>query len=328
MTAPPPSLEVTRDAAASTPRRPPGTTRRRLTGWLAWTGAALMFAIVGLSAYLRLRQAGLGCSPWPACYGAILGPGPTGVVADAATAAARQAHRLAASAMLLLALALGVLTLGPRPRLRREGRLALGVLVLTLALAALGVASRGSTLPAVVLGNLLGGFLTLALCARLAAVANDAAAPSPALRRWLRLALLLVLVQACLGGLVSASFSATSCGSWSECAQAARGADWGWRLLDPWLAPTPDALLPGNPRGAWLQWLHRAGAWVVLGAGLLAAGRALLDRRRLLAVLLAGLLALQLTNGLLLAPDTLSLAQVLVHNLVSALLLALLARNA
>lgn len=313
----------------ATPRRePPAALRRRLTCWLAWIGAALMLAIIGLSAYLRLRQAGLGCSPWPACYGQILGPGPVGAMADVATAAARQAHRLTASAMLLLALVLCALTLGPRPRLRREGRLALGVLALTLGLAALGVVSRGSTLPAVVLGNLLGGFLTLALCARLAAAAGDAAPPSPALRRWARLALLLVLLQASLGGLVSASFSAIGCGSWSECAQAAHGADWSWRLLDPWLAPTPDALLPGQPRGAWLQWLHRAGAWFVLGAGLLAAGRALLERRRLLALLLAGLLALQLTNGLLLAPASLSLAQVLVHNLVSALLLALLARAA
>lgn len=300
--------------------------RRRLICWLAWAGAALMLAIVGLSAFLRLRQAGLGCVDWPACYGQVLGA--AAAPADAAARAARQSHRLAASAMLLLALALCALALAPRPRLWREGRLALGVLALTLGLALLGVASGSSTLPAVVLGNLLGGFLTLALCARLAAVAGEAAPASPRLRAWARLALALVLLQVILGGLVSATFSATSCGSWRECADAARGAAWHWRLLDPWLAPTADALLPAQPRGAWLQWLHRAGAWLVLGAGLLTAARALGDRRRLLALLLAGLLALQFTNGLLLAPAGLGLGQVLVHNLVSALLLALLARLA
>lgn len=286
-----------------------------------------MLAIVGLSAYLRLRQAGLGCATWPACYGRILGSMPA-TISDAAIAAARQSHRIAASAMLLLALALCALTLGPRPRLWREGRLALGVLALTLGLAALGVGAGSSTLPAVVLGNLLGGFLTLALCARLAAVATGAAPASGRLRAWARLACVLVLLQVALGGLVSATFGALSCGSWRECADAARGLAWHWGLLDPWLGPTADALLPAQPRGAWLQWLHRSGAWLVLGAGLLVAARALLDRRRLLAGLLAVLLALQLTNGLLLAPASLALGQVLAHNLLSALLLALLARSA
>lgn len=313
------------NAHASGPR-----TRRRLVGGLAWLGAVVMLAIVGLSAYMRLRQAGLGCPEWPACYGQILGEASAGAATTASgarIAAARSVHRIAASAMLLLSLALVAITLVPKPRLQREGRLALGILLLTLALAVLGLVARGSTLPAVVLGNLLGGFLTLALCVRLAAVAGDAAAPSGRLRLWTGLAAMALLAQLVLGGMVSATFSATACGSWSECTQALRGSTWTWRMLDPWLAPTPDALLPGHPRGTWLQWLHRAGAWLVLGTGLLAAARALLDQRRLLAVSLAGLLALQLTNGLLLAPATLSLAQVLAHNLASALLLALLIRT-
>lgn len=306
----------------------PASQRRSLVCWLAWAGAALMLLIVVLSAYLRLRQAGLGCPDWPACYGQILAGQEAVAASDPALAAARSTHRVVASAMLVLALLLCGLTLGPRPRLAREGRLALGVLALTLGLAALGVVSRGSTLPAVVLGNLLGGMATLALCVRLAAVAGGAPAPSTRLRGWLRLALLLALLQASLGGLVSAGFAATSCGSWAECSSAAFAAGWDWRFLDPWLAPGPDALAPLQPRGARLQWLHRAGALLLLAAAAAAAWRAALERRRPLALGLAGLLALQLTNGLLMAPATLALPQVLVHNLVSALLLALLARSA
>lgn len=301
--------------------------RRRLVRWLAWASAALMLLIVVLSAYMRLYQAGLGCAGWPACYGQLLSA-PAAAMPAEALAGARATHRIAASAMLVLALLLCLLTLGPRPRLAREGRLALGVLALVLGLAALGVVSRGSILPAVVLGNLLGGMLTLALCVRLAAVAGDAPEASARLRGWLRLALLLALLQAALGGLVSGAFAAVSCGSWGECASAALAAGWDWRFLDPWLAPGPEALAPLQARGVWLQWLHRVGALLLLAVAAVAAGRALLERRRLLALGLAALLAVQLANGLMMSPATLALPQVLVHNLVGALLLALLARTA
>lgn len=310
------------------PRAPatPQSARRRLIQRLAWMGAALMLLIVALSAFMRLHQSGLGCADWPACYGQILSATPVNAAPDPAVASARATHRIAASAMLLLALALPLLTLPRRPRLAREGKLSLGVLAMTLWLAALGVVSRGSTLPAVVLGNLLGGFITLALCVRLAAVAGDAPAPSSGLRRWARLALGLVLLQAILGGLVSATFSATACGSWSDCASIAQSTGWDWSMLNPWLAPTADALGQAQPRGAWLQWLHRAGAVVLLAATAAVVVAALASRRRALALGLAGLLGLQLTLGLLLTPASLPLAQVLLHNLATALLLALLAR--
>lgn len=308
----------------------PWSARRRLIGLLAWAGAALMLLIVALSAFMRLHQSGLGCADWPACYGQILSAAvdaaPT--TPDHVVATARAAHRIAASAMLLLALALPLASLARRPRLAREGQLSLGVLAMTLWLAALGVVSRGSTLPAVVLGNLLGGFITLALCVRLAAVAGDAPAPSSGLRRWARLALVLALVQATLGGLVSATFSATTCGSWSDCASIAQGTSWDWSGLNPWLAPTADALGQAQPRGAWLQGLHRAGALALLAAVAAVGVAALASRRRALALGLAALLGLQMTLGLLLTPASLPLAQVLLHNLATALLLALLARLA
>ena len=307
----------------------PQSARRRLIRLLAWVGAALMLLIVALSAFMRLYQSGLGCAGWPACYGQILSAASVDAAPtapDPVVASARAAHRITASAMLLLALALPLVTLARRPRLAREGKLSLGVLAMTLWLAALGVVSRGSTLPAVVLGNLLGGFITLALCVRLAAVAGDAPAPPSGLRRWARLALGLVLLQAILGGLVSATFSATACGSWSDCASIAQSTGWDWSVLNPWLAPTADTLGQAQPRGAWLQWLHRAGAVALLAAMAAVVVAALASRRRALALSLAGLLGLQLTLGLLLTPASLPLAQVLLHNLATALLLALLAR--
>ena len=129
----------------------------------------LMLATLSLSAFMRLSQAGLGCAEWPACYGQNLRTAPTGesVSAGPAVAAARLAHRVVASLTLLLVIVMTMATLATQPILRRAGALSLALLLLALGLAALGIATPGARLPAVAMGNLLGGFAMLALCWRL-----------------------------------------------------------------------------------------------------------------------------------------------------------------
>jgi hypothetical protein len=216
--------------------RDPVARRRRLVRRLALLATMLMLTVVAVSAYMRLSQSGLGCDGWPACYGTPSGHNPSSLMSRASSglAWARVTHRVVASAMLVLVLGLVALTARHRPRLRREGRLALAVLLLTLWLAGLGAAMRGVTSPAVVLGNLLGGLATLALCWRLVVVAGAGAAPAPALRRWAWAGLLLVLLQAALGGLVDARHAATTCRYAAECADIVRSAGWDWRVLSPW----------------------------------------------------------------------------------------------
>ena len=65
---------------------------------LAWVCAALVLAIILLSATLRLAKSGIGCAPWPQCYGAAQ----AGAVAQApdALAPVRAAHRVLAVAAL------------------------------------------------------------------------------------------------------------------------------------------------------------------------------------------------------------------------------------
>lgn len=46
--------------------------RRDFLHRLALWSAALVLAITSLSAFIRLSQAGLGCEPWPQCYGSGL----------------------------------------------------------------------------------------------------------------------------------------------------------------------------------------------------------------------------------------------------------------
>lgn len=288
--------------------------RRQRVRALALAAALVMLSVVGLSAYIRLAQS-------------IFGAGSTAALNETtAIALARLAHRVTASLMLVLALALALATLARRPRLCAEGRLALAVLGLTLALAVLGMAARGSTLPAVVLGNLLGGYAVLALCWRLAASTDTMHAPSAAPRAWARGALLLAALAAALGGLVSATASAGACDGWSDCARAAWAGGWDWRHLNPWQAAGPNLLASQGPRGAWLSLLHRAAGVLLVPLLMLTAATAWRERWRANAVALALLLGLLWLLGPWLTSPTLVVA--LAHNLAAALLIALLARLA
>jgi len=108
---------------------------------MAWICAVLVLAITSLSAYIRLSKAGLGCEPWPQCYGQQLRAQQQGeppLQADAATAGARLAHRVIASSALLLVLVMVMAAVASRPVLWPQGRLALGLLGLALFLAVLG----------------------------------------------------------------------------------------------------------------------------------------------------------------------------------------------
>lgn len=176
------------------PDTDPLAQRRHAVRMLALAVAALMAVTIVLSAAMRLSQAGLGCEPWPACFGqaAAQATSATGL------ALARLLHRAAASIVLVLVIVLVLATLTLRPRLVDAGRVALTLLLLTLLLALLGATMRGSTAVPVVLGNLLGGFLMLAFAVRLGA-------PAPAPVRWARVGLALLLLQIVLGGLISAT---------------------------------------------------------------------------------------------------------------------------
>ena len=290
---------------------------------MAWLTLLLLVAVTGLSAYLRHSAAGLGCAPWPTCFGqgerSVAG---AMVVGGQALTIARGAHRLTATLALLLLMATVFLSLAKRPRLRREGALSSILLVLALLLALLGVFTPGSRLPAVAIGNLLGGFLMLAIAARLVA--------PPAQRRlggWAVAAALLLLAQIALGAFTSAAFAGLACTELRECFEQARAGGWDWAALNPWREPV---LGVGTPQsdGALAQLLHRLGSGIV--APLLAwfGVYAWRHGRRWEAITLLPLLASQMALGLVVGSAGLPLVPVLLHNLGTALMLALLLRLA
>lgn len=311
----------------------PSSRRRNLVRALALLMVLLMLGVIAASATIRLMQTGVGCADWPQCQGELLRQAqllatptePPGL------AQARRLHRLLAPAVLLLALVVVALALLRRPRLPRVARGGLTLVLLAVLLALLGITAGRSGLPAVVLGNLLGGFLMLAVAWRLvttSAAASAGTAPDAArrLRIWARWGLLLLVVQIALGGLISATHGASACTGLGACREVATAAGWDWRFLDPWTSAQLEQVAPGQARGAWLQLLHHLGALLVLLVLVRVAWLALRQRQRLGALALYVLLALQLTLGLQLVPGGVALQQVVLHNLVAALLLALLAR--
>lgn len=306
-------------------------TQRRQT-WLrraALLCAALVLAITSLSAFIRLSQAGLGCSEWPQCYGSRLRDAQQGHTATATDSSAvfiaRLTHRVVAVTALWLVIAMLVLCFGKRPFFLREGMLALALLALALGLAVLGRWTSGARVPAVVIGNLLGGLLMLALSWRLAA----RAAPSAhlALRFWARIGIAVLLTQVVLGALLSASYAGLSCVGPLDCLRGAEAAQWPWHMLNPWQEPMFDAMQrPPNPGGALTQLVHRGGALLTLLVLAPLGFAALRGPRRREGIALLALLMAQLGVGGLMVAASLPLALALAHNILAALMLATLAR--
>ena len=306
----------------------PAARLRALFVRMALTAAALTFVVIVASAFMRHAQAGLSCGDWPACYARIAAP-----LAFAPPAAgvqlARIAHRLAATGVLALVIALLLVARTRRPAWRREGRLALVALLVVVALAGLGIATPGARLPAVTLGNLLGGYALLAALAATAAAAAAAGTASGPARDSGRtpalIALAAVFVQAALGGMIGAQFASLACPALADC-----GA-WSWRAFadgGAWNPLRTPALIDGHlaaPAGAaGLHLLHRLNGLVV--AALVLVTAALVWRsRRGLAWTLSGLLVAAAVSGVAAVSPQPALTIVVAHNACAALLVAVLA---
>lgn len=196
---------------------------RRAFAGLALAAAALTFVVIVASAFMRHTQAGLSCADWPACYGRMaIGDGDA--VPSTGVRLARIAHRLAATSVLALIVGMLLVAWTQRPAWKREGMLALAAFIVAAALAVLGLATPGARFPAVTLGNLLGGYLMLALLAATCAAARRTdigsvqRAPRVAPSQWSTLAVLaLVVVMATLGGTIGAQYALPACPTLSAC---------------------------------------------------------------------------------------------------------------
>lgn len=281
--------------------------RTRLLRCAAWITVALLVAVTLSSAFMRHRSGGLGCTPWPACFGQPV------VEAAADVTVARVVHRVAASAVLVLVVVLALASWTAQPPRQREALVATALVVLACGLAVLGAFTPGSRLPAVAIGNLLGGFVMLALAWRWLDTRRALGGAAVAV------ALLLVL-QIAAGGWVSSAYAATGCTSWSDCLAQSSASGWDRAPLDPWREAWP------RGDGAILQLVHRVGAAIAAVAVLALAALAWRRDRRGAALALVAMVALQAVLGASIAGPAAPLALVMLHNATAAALLALTVR--
>jgi heme a synthase len=156
---------------------------------------ALVLVVTLSSAFIRLSQSGPPCPEWPACYGAQAGTAAPALSEESPVFLARVLHRIAASVAGILFLAIAVLGWH---RWRNDSRRMVAVALVVLAglLAWLGKYTS-STLPAVMLGNLLGGMALLGLLAWLRQCTARGETPRAQRRVWIALAL--AVLQIALG---------------------------------------------------------------------------------------------------------------------------------
>ena len=283
----------------------------------------LTFCVVGLGAYVRLSDAGLGCPDWPGCYGHLVGVPAT--AHDAARAWKEMIHRYLAGSLGLAIFALTVMAWRQRSQVTATSLLA-GVVVFQ---ALLGMWTVTLLLkPVIVTAHLLGGMTTLALLVwlTLAAGTGDKVLPA-SLRPLALIALPVVVVQIALGGWVSSNYAALACNDFPTC----RGS-W-WPPMDfahafsfrRELGQAVDG--SGLPFAALtaIHWSHRLWAGVVLlTVGVLAWRLGQLSAWRKAGLGLAALLGVQVGLGIANVLLSLPLPLAVAHNLGAALLLAAL----
>lgn len=303
---------------------------------LAISSLLLVIVLVSLSAYLRLNHSGIGCADWPRCYGMIGSASdvsPTvGATLERLAAEterplswATPAHRLVASVLGLIVLAMALLAIARK----REQWLTLTALGLTVFLAWLGIYSEGLHSPAVVMGNLGGGFAMLAVLGWIVVRQAKPAARCPAsVRNWTIAALIMLLIQIGLGGLTSANFAASACPSLPTCNGAL--------LPGPGLSTAfdltrtqevgPGGLALGGPERAAMHQLHRLGGVATSLLVIVAAILAWQAKLRSSALFVLVLVATEFSVGIASVITELPISVAVAHNWLAAMLLLALLR--
>jgi cytochrome c oxidase assembly protein subunit 15 len=298
---------------------------------LAMISLLLVIALVSVSAYLRLDNSGIGCADWPDCYGLIGEPvreSPTvGSTYERLAVEARQpmswatpVHRLVAGVLGAMVLGMAILSL-----LKRKDRLfSFMLLALTVLLAWLGIYSGGLHSPAVVMGNLGGGFAMLGLLGWMVFRGTRPGRRVPiAVRSWVIAALLLLCAQIALGGLTSANFAASACrtvpdchGSWLPGDDLSTAFD---LTRQHEIGPTGLAL--GGPERADIHKLHRLVAMLTLVVAAVAGMLALQAKLGGAGALVVALVAAEFSVGVAAILTDLPIGIAVAHNWLAAILL-------
>ena len=234
-------------------------------------------------------------------------------------------HRLIASVLGLLILSMALLSL----RQRRDRLLSLILLAQTVFLAWLGIYSGGLHSPAVVMGNLAGGFAMLGLLGWMIFRNTGRASNAPTkVRRWVAAAALLLCVQIVLGGLTSANFAASACRTVPDCHGSWLPGGNLWQAFNLTrqheIGPTGFAL--GGPERADIHKLHRIFALLTLLVTAVAGTMALRAKLGFTAVAVIALVASEFAVGVAAILTDLPIGIAVAHNWLAAVLVLALIR--
>lgn len=245
------------------------------------SGFATIFClfVIGMGAYTRLKDAGLGCPDWPLCYGHLTVPHVSELSQSitqrggfsASKAWAEMIHRYVAGSLGIMIAAIYVLS-WLNYRGWRSQVLSHMLLLLVLCQAMLGMLTVTlKLLPLIVSLHLLGGMGILALLCllHLSHRERNWLRHSPRLSTlmpWAWLGLLLLFFQIALGAWTSTNYAAISCSGFPFCEASSWFPHWNFSQAFHLFSPIgPDYLggTLGESARQTIQMTHRFGAIVL-----------------------------------------------------------------
>ncbi len=304
---------------------------RQIAHKLALIASILTIVVMGLGAFTRLIDAGLGCPDWPGCYGHLLVPSKTTVMTHLVTykAWSEMIHRYFAGTLATLLLIIGCL--GSRIAYKNQNKLILipsiALLLLLLYQPILGMWTVTLKLmPAIVSQHLLGGMLIFSFLwwYRLILSNNQAQTLqlSTKFTTLFRIGLVLILCQIALGAWTSTNYAALSCQDFPYCQANQWFPHWqfgtAYNIFNKIGLNYDGGLLPLAAKQT-IQMVHRIGAfcvvgyWFVLGAVTISKQENPATLKPLF--ILLGLLALQIALGIGNVLLALPVALAVCHNL-------------
>jgi cytochrome c oxidase assembly protein subunit 15 len=312
---------------------------------IALVATLLALIVIGLGAYTRLKDAGLGCPDWPGCYGRIVVPETPAAIQKAdrlypaepvqpSKAWPEMVHRYFAGTLAVLILGLVTWSLARRWQNPNQPLLVPLLLVaLIIFQAALGMWTVTlELLPLVVMGHLLGGMTIAALLWWLTLRSAASQPPTKTLnltyfRPWAVLGLIILAIQIFLGGWTTSNYSSLACAHFPFCQgklfpplELHRA----FNFFSPIGTNYQGGVLDVTARIT-IQMFHRYGAFITAAyLGILAIclmGSQPAGRLRGMGWVIFTLLWLQFCLGVMNVELLLPLPIAIAHNLVAALLL-------